>query len=133
MTAPSTYYLVDITASLEIIPSLAKNLGIAGRAQGLSRYYALLLGTVQIVRLVKRDDSETILAETPFRRHVFKSYALSLTARGDTLTGTVDGAVTPTATNPRDWLSAGGADSSSRTGRWGRRRCQSRRRRHLVT
>jgi hypothetical protein len=106
MTAPSTYYLVDITASLEIIPSLAKNLGIAGRAQGLSRYYALLLGTVQIVRLVKMDDTETILAETPFetpfRRYVFKSYALSLTARGDTLTGMVAGAVMPTASNPGD-------------------------------
>ena len=100
---------IDLTASSEITPYLAKSLGVAVRVQGLRRYYALLLGDDQTARLVKMDDAETVLAETPFRWEVFKTYALSLTAVGDTLTGTVDGSVTLTATDPGSRLSAGGA------------------------
>ena len=77
--------------------------------QGLRRYYALLLGDDQVARLVKMDDVETVLAETPFDWEVFTPYALSLSAEGETLTGTVAGSVTLTATDPGSRLSAGGA------------------------
>jgi hypothetical protein len=55
------------------------------------------------------DTTETVLAETPFQWEVFRTYALSLTADGDKLTGTIDGSVTLTATDPGSRLSAGGA------------------------
>jgi hypothetical protein len=55
------------------------------------------------------DDKETILTETPFAWEFFTPYALALTADGDTLTGTINGAVTLTATDPGSRLTAGGA------------------------
>jgi hypothetical protein len=77
--------------------------------QGLKRYYAVLLGNDQMARLVKMDDRETVLAETPFQWEVFTPYTLALTADGDTLTGTINGTVKLTATDPDSRLSAGGA------------------------
>jgi hypothetical protein len=107
--AQGTRDWIDYTVTSEITPYLARNAGLAIRVQGLRRYYALLLGSDQVARLVRMDDEETILAETPFPWEVFTPYTLALTANGDTLTGTINGPTQLTATDPGSRLSAGGA------------------------
>ena len=56
---------VDYTVQSTITPYLAKNFGVAAHIQGLRRYYALVLGNDQKLKLIKRDDTEeTVLAES---------------------------------------------------------------------
>ena len=100
---------IDYKVTSAITPYLARNAGIAVRAQGLKRYYALLLGSDQVARLVKMDDQETVLAESPFQWEVFSTYELALTADGDALIGTIDDSVKLSATDPGSRLLAGGA------------------------
>jgi ADP-ribosylglycohydrolase len=98
----------DYRVEATIVPYLAKNAGIAARVQGLRRYYALLLGFDGIARIVKMDDTETVLAEAPVPFDVFKPYALSLEVNGDSLTATIDGATLIAVADPGSRLTAGG-------------------------
>lgn len=97
-------YRVDAT----INPALAKNAGIAARVQGLRRYYALLLGNDGIARLVKMDDTESVLAEAPFAWNVFNPYTLSIEVKGSEITGSIAGGPTLTASDPGSRLTGGG-------------------------
>ena len=99
---------VDYTVESTITPYLAESFGIAARVQGLRRYYALLLGVDGVARLVKMDDTETVLAEAPHTFTVFEPSALSLTVNGETITGSIAGGPALTATDPGSRLSAGG-------------------------
>ena len=99
---------VDYTVASTVTPYLAENFGLAARVQGLRRYYALLLGVDGVARLVKMDDTETVLAEAPFTFTVFEPCALTVTVSGDTITGSIAGGPTLTATDPGSRLSAGG-------------------------
>jgi len=74
----------------------------------LRRYYALLLGADNNARLVKMDDTETVLAETPFQRDVFVPYSLALEVDSDRITGSVNGTTLLTASDPGSRLTAGG-------------------------
>jgi hypothetical protein len=100
---------IDYRVVSEITPYLARQVGVAIRVQGLRRYYALLLGDDQNVRLVKMDDRETVLAEHPFAWELYRPYRFSLTADGATLTSAIDDAVVLTAADPGSRLTAGGA------------------------
>jgi hypothetical protein len=100
---------IDYRITSEITPYLAKRAGVAIRVQGLRRYYALLLGNDQTVRLVKMDDRETVLAERPFEWQLYQPYRFTLTADGSTLTSAIDDAVVLTATDSGSRLTAGGA------------------------
>lgn len=99
---------VDYRVEATITPYLAKNAGIAARVQGLRRYYALLLGFDGIARIVKMDDTETVLAEAPVPFNVFKPYALSLEVNGDEITATIDGSTLIAVADPGSRLTAGG-------------------------
>jgi ADP-ribosylglycohydrolase len=107
--AQGTRDWTDYSVRTEITPYLAKNVGIAIRVQGLKRYYALLLSSDQVARLIKMDDTETILAEVPFAWDVFTPYTVSLQAEGDQLIGRINDAVSLTASDPASRLTAGGA------------------------
>jgi hypothetical protein len=98
----------DYRAEATITPYLAKQIGLAARVQGLRRYYALLLGADNIARLVKMDDTETVLAETPFPREVFVPYTLAIEVEGDRITGSVNGSTLLAASDPGSRLTAGG-------------------------
>lgn len=98
----------DYRAEATITPYLAKQIGLAARVQGLRRYYALLLGADNIARLVKMDDTETVLAEAPFAREVFIPYTLAIEVDGDQITGSVNGSTLFTASDPGSRLTAGG-------------------------
>jgi ADP-ribosylglycohydrolase len=99
-----TDYRVEAT----INPALGRNAGIAARVQGMRRYYALLLGSDKTVRLVKMDDTETVLAEAPFAWKVFTPYTLSIVVNGEEITGSIDGGPTLTASDPGTRLKGGG-------------------------
>jgi hypothetical protein len=99
---------VDYRVEATITPYLAKNAGLAARVQGMRRYYALQLGFDGIARLVKMDDTETVLAETPQPFEVFKPYDLALEVNGDQITGFIDGKQVLSASDPGSRLSAGG-------------------------
>jgi hypothetical protein len=98
------YYVVSV-----ITPYLAKQVGVAIRVQGLTRYYALVLDDEQVVRIVKMDDGETVLAECPFAWELYRPYRFSLTANGTTLTGAIDDAITLSTSDPGSRLTSGGA------------------------
>jgi ADP-ribosylglycohydrolase len=99
---------VDYQVETTITPYLAEQFGVAARVQGLRRYYALLLGVDGMARLVKMDDTETILAEAPHTFTVFEPSALTLQVAGDRITGSIAGGPTLTAVDPGSRLSAGG-------------------------
>jgi hypothetical protein len=99
---------VDYRAEATITPYLAKSAGIAARVQGLRRYYALLLGFDGIVRIVKMDDTETVLAETAQPFEVFKPYTLAIEVNGDEISGFINGERVLTASDPASRLHSGG-------------------------
>jgi ADP-ribosylglycohydrolase len=97
----------DYHAEAEITPSLAKFAGLGARVQGMRRYYAILLGKDNVVRLVKMDDTETVLAEAPFDWEFFTPYTLLLDVNGAEITGSVAGGPTLTATDSGSRLTGG--------------------------
>lgn len=98
----------DYTVRSEITPYLAKNVGIAARVRGAKRYYALLIGNDQRARLVKMDDTETVLAEAPFAWEVFTPSTFELRVQGDRITGVINGSLTLSAVDPGSRLCCGG-------------------------
>ncbi|MBV7333267.1 ADP-ribosylglycohydrolase family protein [Chloroflexi bacterium TSY] len=81
----------DYQVNSSIRPHLAKAFGVAGRVQGMRRYYALLLCSDQKARLIKALDGDTILAETDFAWSLGGEYTLNLQVEGNRLVGTIDG------------------------------------------
>ena len=74
-----------------ITPHLAAAAGIAARVQGMERYYALLLCAGGVLRLVKKLDGETVLAELSFDWQEETAYTLVLRVDGQRIVATVDG------------------------------------------
>jgi hypothetical protein len=99
----------DYGIAAVITPYLAKRVGIAIRVQGLKRYYALLMDDDQVVRIVKMDDGETVLAECPFAWELYRPYRIALSADRATLSARIDDAIALTASDPGSRLAAGGA------------------------
>jgi hypothetical protein len=73
----------DYCLQATITPHLAKAFGLAARVQGLERYYALLLSDRNSLKLVKRLDGETVLAEGPCAWEFGTSYELRLEVQGN--------------------------------------------------
>jgi ADP-ribosylglycohydrolase len=69
----------------------AKAFGLAARVQGLTRYYALMLGPSQVLRLVRNYDSITVLAEVPFVWNWAQPYHFVLQVSGTAIVGSIDG------------------------------------------
>lgn len=79
-----------VTTTLTADP--AKFFGVAARNQGLLRYYALLLGPGQQVRLVRQFDRElTELAAKPYHWEWAKPYQFQLEVIDDSLACLIDG------------------------------------------
>jgi len=107
--AQGTRDWINYSVTAEITPYLARNFGIACRVQGLKRYFALLLRSEQVARLVKMDDMETVLAEVPFTWDVFTPYTFSLRTEGDQLIGRINDTAVLRANDSGSRLTAGGA------------------------
>ncbi|MBI5668188.1 MAG: ADP-ribosylglycohydrolase family protein [Chloroflexi bacterium] len=81
----------DYTVSADVMPSLARMVGIGARVQGLRRYYALVLCDDGKARLLKTRHDDTVLAEADFVWSGWQTYALRLDVQGARLRGWVDG------------------------------------------
>ncbi|MBV9874137.1 MAG: ADP-ribosylglycohydrolase family protein [Verrucomicrobia bacterium] len=80
-------YAVEST----IMSDPAKSFGLAARVQGLTRYYALLLGPNQAVRLVRNYDGIQVLAETPYSWNWSERYRFNLEVSGPEIAGSING------------------------------------------
>jgi hypothetical protein len=81
----------DYQVSADVTPHMAKAAGIAGRVQGMKRYYAFLLCQDGNARLIKMFDQETILAERNTGWRIGEGANLSLKFQGNHLTAYWDG------------------------------------------
>jgi hypothetical protein len=98
----------DYEVSTALTPWLAAACGLAARVQGLRRYYALLLTAGGLVRLVRRLDEETVLAEARLAVDWGRRYSLSLRVTGERLQAFVDGRRLFDVEDPSSPLSGGG-------------------------
>jgi hypothetical protein len=76
--------------------------------QGINRYYALLLCADQKIRLIKKLDTEMVLAEADFHWDWNTEYKLALEVEGNQLRGWVNGEQQFNVTDAHETLSAGG-------------------------
>ena len=74
-----------------IVADPAKSFGLAARVQGLSRYYALMLGPNQGLRMVRNYDGIQVLAEVPYNWSWSKRYEFKLEATGAIIAGSING------------------------------------------
>ncbi|HEX6567472.1 MAG TPA: hypothetical protein VF020_24485, partial [Chthoniobacterales bacterium] len=74
-----------------IMSDPAKSFGLAARVQGLTRYYALLLGPNQAVRLVRNYDGSQVLAETSYSWNWSERYRFNLEVSGSEIAGSING------------------------------------------
>ena len=84
----------DYRVSADVTPHLARAAGIAGRVQGMRRYYALLLYCDQQhrqIRLVCMHNQEQVLASCDFDWQFGSTYQLHLDLHGPHIVGGVDG------------------------------------------
>ena len=72
----------DYRVSADVAPHMVDAAGIAGRVQGMRRYYALLLCKGGKARLVKALDGNTVMAEAEVDWQFGESYELSLEVAG---------------------------------------------------
>jgi ADP-ribosylglycohydrolase len=81
----------DYTIQAAITADPAKSFGLAARVQGLARYYALMLGPNQALRLLRNYDLVVLLAEVPFTWNWHRRYHFNLQVVGNLISGSVDG------------------------------------------
>ncbi|MBV8101566.1 MAG: ADP-ribosylglycohydrolase family protein [Verrucomicrobia bacterium] len=74
-----------------IMSDPAKSFGLAARVQGLTRYYALLLGPNQLLRLIRNYDEIQVLAETPYTWNWSERYRFNLEVSGSEIIGSLNG------------------------------------------
>lgn len=81
----------DYSVEADVTPHLVKRSGIAARAQGLRRYYGLVLTEKNQIQLVKELDGTRILDEAALEVTFGKTYQLRLIVNSDSIEGYVDG------------------------------------------
>jgi ADP-ribosylglycohydrolase len=80
----------NYTVQASIVSDPAKSFGLAARVQGLTRYYALMLGPNQGLRLVRSYHLVEVLAEIPFSWRWQQRYDFSLQVEGTVISGSVN-------------------------------------------
>ena len=87
----------DYRVGADVTPHLARRVGIAARAQGMRRYYALVITDQGKAQLVRELDGTTVLAETELPLELYRTYQFEIVADGATITGQIDGETVLTA------------------------------------
>jgi len=82
---------IDYELRATITPTLMSAGGIAIRAQGMRRYYALLLCDDGMARLIKAFDEDVVLGAAAHTWHEEQPYELRLQAQGALLRAWIDG------------------------------------------
>jgi ADP-ribosylglycohydrolase len=109
----------DYSVQAVITPHMVEAFGLAARVQGQERYYALLLAGHETVKLVKRLDRETVLAEMPFSWQFGQPYDLQLSVQGSRILAWVNGALLFSVEDAYHPLTGGGIALISEVGRVG--------------
>ncbi|MBK8034450.1 MAG: ADP-ribosylglycohydrolase family protein [Chloroflexi bacterium] len=109
----------DYQVTARLTPHMCQTGGIGVRAQGMTRYYALLLDQekTRLVRAFEGQDS--VLAEIPGGWKFGHTYELNLKVQGNRLTASINGQVVLTAADPDAAYSGGGIALISEVGRIG--------------
>lgn len=81
----------DLAVSADLTPHLASEVGLAVRVQGLRRYYAVLLGSDGVARLVKSLDGDRVLATADQQWELGRTYQLIVEVTGNRIRARVDG------------------------------------------
>ena len=81
----------DYRFSARVAPHMAAEAGVAVRAGGMRRFYALLLCAGGILRLLRCRDEDEVLAQVDFPWQPNRGYRLSLKVEGNRLVAAVDG------------------------------------------
>ncbi len=81
----------NYTVEAAIVSDPAKSFGLAARVQGLTRYYALILGPNQVLRLVRSYDSVEVLAEVEYHWQWSQRYHFNLEVNKATIIGSING------------------------------------------
>ncbi len=81
----------DLVVSADLTPHLASEVGLAVRVQGLRRYYAVLLGSDGVARLLKSLDGERVLATAEHHWELGRTYQLTVEVTGNRIRARVDG------------------------------------------
>jgi hypothetical protein len=118
MLLQGTREWTDYEVSARMTPHMCQSGGIGVRAQGLQRYYALLVDQEK-TRLVKALGSDTVLAEAPTGWRFGVPHDLTLRVVGNRLVGLVNGAVVVEATDPDHTFAGGGIALICEVGRIG--------------
>ncbi|MGI9221621.1 MAG: ADP-ribosylglycohydrolase family protein [Woeseiaceae bacterium] len=117
MISQGTREWVDYAVHADVTPHLVKRSGVAARVQGLKRFYAMLVTQDKKVQLVRFFDTETVLAEAPFEWTLGDKLDMTLNVKGDTITGSINGAQVLEAQDEK--LSSGAAGLVVEEGRSG--------------
>jgi ADP-ribosylglycohydrolase len=80
----------NYAVSVDLVPQMARAIGLAARVQGLRRYYALLLRKDGTAALVKMLDGEKELGRVPFHWQEEQTHKLRLRVDGARLRALVD-------------------------------------------
>ncbi|HEY9076286.1 MAG TPA: hypothetical protein VIO61_07065 [Anaerolineaceae bacterium] len=97
----------DYHVRADVTPHMAAAAGLAGRVQGMRRYYALLLVHPGKVRLVKMLEGERTLAEADFRWQFGETHTLALRFAGSWIEASLDGEALFALTDENDPLNSG--------------------------
>ena len=81
----------DYRVEADVTPHLVKSVGLAGRVQGMRRYYSLVAHRNGELQLNKMLNQQVCLKKIPFEWSMGDSFVLSLSFRGDSLVGSVNG------------------------------------------
>jgi ADP-ribosylglycohydrolase len=109
----------DYQASAALTPHMVQATGLAIRAQGMQRYYALLLSPNQRIRLVKVLDGEQTLVDLPFAWETGQTYTLRLQAVGTQVQGWINGQPVGSFQDRENPLTTGGIALICEEGRVG--------------
>ena len=114
-----THEWTDYSMQATFTPHLAKVFGIAARVQGLERYYGLLLSNQNTIKLIKRLDGETILAEQALDWEFGKTYELQITVNENQILAILDGTLLFNVEDVHYPLTGGGVGLVCEEGRIG--------------
>ena len=119
MVITGTREWTDYSVQATITPHLAKAFGLAARVQGLERYYGLLISNQNTIKLIKRLDGETILAERALDWEFGQPYQLQMMVEENQILASVNGMLLFNVEDPDRPLTGGGVALVSEEGRIG--------------
>ncbi len=91
-------YLRDVTVTADLTPLAGRSHLVAARVQGTSRFYAAGIENGEAV-IVRQDHGATVLARVPFAAEAGKPLQLAFTAKGESLSLSIDGREVVAATD----------------------------------